>query len=222
MTWECACGITNSTKNDTCAGCGWTRDRSERHKRGEVSTPDKAESYKAALERAEQEMSFFRRGALIALIMGIILGVIIFSVDMDLGGPLFYLIMIGIVVCIIVGLACTKGILYADDQYNEAISKNKDQHESTVVPIQEYTSIRKIAPTSGLNIKRRLVGLLFGAAVPISLMIDILLDDHLVKQYITDWRYLLYLAIIFGLVGFLFGDKYYDTIIKFWRCVHKN
>jgi len=32
MSWECACGIENGDRSETCGGCGWTREQASKYK----------------------------------------------------------------------------------------------------------------------------------------------------------------------------------------------
>lgn len=221
MVWECECGITNSSNNSNCAGCGWTHDRAERYKRGEVGVPDKAELKALALKTYEMEMSFFRRGAFISLIVGILLFGLMFVLDIDTGGVLFSFVIVMIFLCIVACIVCVNGITYTYKQYNY-INNNKEEQDESVAPNAKPVTAIKIAPTYGLNIKRRLFGLFFGASIPIWLWLDPWIGDLVFKNYIGNWKNLLYLAIIFGLVGLFLGDKYYDNIINFWRRIQKG
>ena len=220
MDWECACGITNSSNNAECAGCGWTLDQAERYKRGEVDTQNKAELRELTLKTYEMEMSFFRRGAFISPIVGIVLLGIIFYSNIDTGGVLFSIIVVIILLCMVTCLVCFNGIMYTDKQYYYS-TNNKEVPVESVKPDVKSITVIKIAPTSGFNIKRRLVGLLFGASIPIWLWLEPWTGDLIFKKYIANWKDLLYPSIIFGLVGFFLGDKYYDNIINFWRRIKK-
>jgi ABC-type cobalt transport system substrate-binding protein len=220
MPWECACGITNSSNSADCAGCGWTLYQAVRYKRGEIGTPDKAELNALALKTFEMEMSFFRRGAFISLIVGIILFGLMFFLKIETGGVLFSLIIVMIFLCIVACIVFVYGITYADKQYNYITDNKEEQDESVEPNVKPITAI-KIEPTSGLNIKRRLLGFLFGASIPIYFGFDSLIGDVIIKNYIGNWKDRLYLSIIFGLVGFFLGDKYYDNIINFWRRIKK-
>ena len=220
MVWECACGITNSRNNANCAGCGWTHDQAERYKRGKVDTPDKAEFKALALKTYEMEMSFFRRGAFISLIVGIVLFGLMFILNIDTDGVLFSLVLVMIFLCFVACIVCVNGIIYTDKQYNY-ITNNKEERYESVAPNIKFITAIKIAPTFVFNIKRRLLGLLFGAAIPIWLWLDPWIGDLMFKNYIGNWKNLLYLAIIFGLAGLFLGDKYYDNIINFWRRIKK-
>lgn len=206
MVWECACGITNSRNNANCAGCGWTHDQAVRYKRGEVGPSDKAELKALALKTYETEMSFFRRGAFISLIVGIVLFGLMFILNIDTGGVLFSLAIVIIFLCFMACIVCVNGITYTDKQYNYIINNKEEQDESVATNVIPITAI-KIAPTSGFNIKRRHLGLLFGASIPIWLWLDPWIGDLIFKNYIGNWKNLLYLAIIFGLAGFFLGDK---------------
>ena len=214
MAWVCACGITNSSNNVECAGCGWTLDQAEQYKRGEVGTPDKAELKALVLKTYEMDMSFFRRGAFISLIVGIVLFGSMFYLNVDSGGVLFSLIIVMVFLCFVTCIVCVNGIIYTEKQYYYSANNEEVLVESVESNVKPITAI-KIAPTSGFNIKRRLLGLLFGASIPIFLWLDPWIGDLIFKNYIGNWKNLLNLAIIFGLVGFFLGDKYCDNIINY-------
>ena len=220
MAWECACGITNSSNNADCAGCGWTLDQAERYKRGEGGIPDKEELKALALKTYEMEMSFFRRGTFISLIVGIVLFGLMFYLNIDTGGVLFSLVIVMIFLCFVACIVFVNGIIYTDKQYNYITNNKEEQDESVESNVKPITAI-KIEPTYGLNIKCRLLGFLFGASIPIYFGFDSLIGDVIFKNYIGNWKDRLYLSIIFGVVGFFLGDKYYDNVINFWRRIKK-
>ena len=214
MAWECACGIMNSSNNADCTGCGWTLDQADRYKRGEVGTPNNEELKALALKTYEMEMSFFRRGAFISLIVGIVLFGLMFYLNIDTGGVLFSLVIVMILLCFVACIVCVNGITYTDKQYDYSTNNKEVLVESVEPNVKPITAI-KIEPTSGLNIKRRLLGFLFGASIPICFGFNSLIGDVIFKNYIGNWKDRLYLSIIFGLAGFFLGDKYYDNIINF-------
>jgi uncharacterized membrane protein len=76
-------------------------------------------------------------------------------------------------------------------------------------------------PTSGINIRRRIVGFLFGASIPILLLFELWPEHGIVIKYIGSWKHILYLAIILGLIGFFIGDKYYDNVSNYLRRIKK-
>ena len=180
MPWECACGITNSSNSADCAGCGWTLDQAVRYKRG-VGTPDKAELKALALKTFEMDMSFFRRGAFISLIVGIALFGLMYFLKIDIGGVLFSLIIVMIFLCIVACIVFIYGITYAEKQHNYITNNKEEQVESVEPNVKPITAI-KIEPTSGLNIKRRLLGFLFGASIPIYFGFDSLIGDVIFKK----------------------------------------
>jgi hypothetical protein len=74
----------------------------------------------------------------------------------------------------------------------------------------------KIDPNSGFNLSHRITGLLFGISIACGIFIVVAKLSVWPALSYFIWKYLIYLIIISGLVGFLLGDKYYKQIKDFF------
>ena len=77
----------------------------------------------------------------------------------------------------------------------------------------------KIAPNSGYSLRYRITGLLFGISIALIIFIVVLKLNlwHEFSLYI--YKHLLYIVIISGLIGFIFGNKYRKQIDAFYESV---
>jgi hypothetical protein len=56
MDWECACGVTNSDPLSPCGGCGWSKDYSDRYKRGELPVLGEREDKERSIQILRGDM----------------------------------------------------------------------------------------------------------------------------------------------------------------------
>jgi hypothetical protein len=112
-----------------------------------------------------------------------------------------------------------------DDKWSRCVGCNGEfQNEYKIVDTDKHQRIInykdnvdtpiKIEPNYGLNIGKRITGLLFG--ISMSLLIFILVAKLIrwTTLSLFMWKYLVYFIIISGIVGFLLGYKYYKHIRK--------
>jgi len=204
-----------------CAGCGWTHDKSENYKKGISIVQDTRENRMLALKTYEKENRFFRQAIVISLLVIPFVIAITYYFQLEFENAL-YLVGVIILLCASIIAVCINGIMYTEKQYKEYISNEEEQKE-TIRPSNMNVEVpQKFVPTSGMNIRRRMVGFLFGASIPILALFEMWPSDRFVEKYFGNWKYILYIIIIFGLIGFIFGDKYYNNIINIWRRIKKE
>lgn len=106
MEWECACGISNSTTSNECAGCGWSREYGERYKRGEIKELTAEESELLNKKTLKKELLFIL--FLLIIDVAIFIFTIIWAYVYEIGfeSGLFDVVLLIGIFCIFVFLFC--------------------------------------------------------------------------------------------------------------------
>ena len=217
-TWDCPCGITNPIKKSVCTGCGWTKTKADSYKSGEVIQISEAENRKIALRTYEKESRFATVLALSSVVGIFTLIVLGFCLGSGAGDGIFAVFVFLFLVCLFVlgfAIFITAGLREQYKHYDELPSVESEECNGQVRDQEEPRHellVAKIRPTSGLNLKRRIVGFLFGASMPIS---------YVIFEHVT-WKYVAMTAFAFGVVGFILGDKYYDKITKIMASIRRK
>lgn len=106
MTWECPCGVTNSVNRSMCAGCGWTRIKAERYKRGEFKKEIEAEEELLAKKARNKEIRNAQFATLVSLGLIPIFLAVAYYTKTDFGDILSTIIAILILICICITALC--------------------------------------------------------------------------------------------------------------------
>jgi len=106
MTWDCPCGVTNSVNRTVCTGCGWTRMKAERYKRGAFNKEDEDKEELLRIKARSKEIRNAQFAALVSIgLIPILLGVGYYF-NANFGDILLTIIVILILICISVLLLC--------------------------------------------------------------------------------------------------------------------